>query len=311
MNCVNHPDVPVSAYCQNCGKALCAACVRQVAGVVYCEQCLAERLGMGVPGVVPPGPVPGVPPMGVIAPNGPSPGMAFGLGFIPGVGAFYNGQFLKGIIHVTVFAILIGLANQNGIFGVCIAGWVAYQVFDAYHTARARRDGLPLPDPFGLNDLGSKIGFPGPPGGHHWSPPNGPVWTPPPPPGSGFPPPPAAGFTPVAGFAPEAAVANDPFAPVPPVPPVGFEPLPPMPPPPMPPPMRRHEPVGAIVLIGLGVLFLLNTLNVFHFDVFRHLWPLLLIGFGAVLFAQRSRQVPPPMPPQPPTPPPPPTGDRP
>ena len=31
--------------------------------------------------------------------------------------------------------------------------------FEAYHTARCRRDGLPLPNPFGLNDLGHKLGF--------------------------------------------------------------------------------------------------------------------------------------------------------
>ena len=31
-NCVNHPEIPVAAYCQNCGKALCATCVRSVAG---------------------------------------------------------------------------------------------------------------------------------------------------------------------------------------------------------------------------------------------------------------------------------------
>src|ERR1700733_1870773 len=51
MNCVNHPDAAVAAYCQNCGKALCAQCVRPVSGVIYCEQCLAAKLGIGgVPG---------------------------------------------------------------------------------------------------------------------------------------------------------------------------------------------------------------------------------------------------------------------
>ena len=45
MNCINHPDVPVSAYCQNCGKPLCKDCVRPIAGLIYCEQCVAERIG--------------------------------------------------------------------------------------------------------------------------------------------------------------------------------------------------------------------------------------------------------------------------
>ena len=30
---------------------------------------------------------------------------------------------------------------------------------EAYHTAKARRDGTPLPNPFGLNDLSERLGF--------------------------------------------------------------------------------------------------------------------------------------------------------
>ncbi len=46
MNCIHHPDNAVSAYCQNCGKPLCSQCVRSVAGVIYCEPCLAAKLGV-------------------------------------------------------------------------------------------------------------------------------------------------------------------------------------------------------------------------------------------------------------------------
>ena len=52
MNCANHPDVPAVAYCRTCGKPLCSACVRDVHGVVYCEECLASRLNATMP---PPG----------------------------------------------------------------------------------------------------------------------------------------------------------------------------------------------------------------------------------------------------------------
>ena len=164
MNCVNHPDAAVAAYCQNCGKALCAACVRSVSGVIYCEQCLAAKLGIGAApgsygaygtpagvnytanqggytvsgssagdmnfaagGVIPP-------------PNvGPNPGTATILGIIPGVGAMYNGQYVKALVHVLVFVILIGITDNHGIFGIFIAAWVVYQVFDAHQTAKARR----------------------------------------------------------------------------------------------------------------------------------------------------------------------------
>ena len=44
MNCANHPQTPAAAYCRTCGKPLCSACTRQVMGVIYCENCLAERV---------------------------------------------------------------------------------------------------------------------------------------------------------------------------------------------------------------------------------------------------------------------------
>jgi TM2 domain-containing membrane protein YozV len=45
-------------------------------------------------------------------------------------------------------------------------------------------------------------------------------------------------------------------------------------------------PVGALVLIGLGVVFLLHTLNIWAFSPHR-LWPILLIGSGGFLLARR------------------------
>lgn len=280
MNCANHPEVPVSAYCQNCGKAMCAACMRSVGGVIYCEPCLAERLGMS--GASKTGAPAGYP--GVIAPAGPHPGTAFLLGFIPGVGAMYNGQFIKGLVHVVIFIILIGMTEHVGIFGILVAAWVAYQVFDAFETAKARRDGRPLPDPFGLNDLGNRMGI------HMGGPASGPGVT-----GPGAAGPAAMNYGAAQGFT---------GGQVPPPPPVaGF--TDPYAPPPIPPPpghyygWGRREPIGALVLIVLGVLFLLNTLDVFHFDWFGRLWPVLLICFGVALFLKRTRELPPPPPPPP------------
>src|SRR5580698_1464157 len=169
MTCANHPDRENVAFCQNCGKPLCQECTRVVGSAVYCEPCLAAKLAGNAPppaggsyaytgsdggvnytvsGAVPPP-----------APGEPNPGLAALLGFIPGVGAMYNGQYAKGVVHLIVFAILVSLADEHGIFGLFIAGWVCYQVIEAYHTAKARRDGTPLPNPFGLNDLGERLGF--------------------------------------------------------------------------------------------------------------------------------------------------------
>ena len=145
MNCLNHPDVAAAAYCQNCGKPLCTACIRSVGGVVYCEPCLAARLSGQQPGAA----------EANLTGLHAHPVLAGLLGFIPGVGAMYNGQFVKALAHVLIFAVFVSLSDKSFVFGLLVAAWVFYQVFDAAQTAKARRDGLPLPNPFGLNDLGT------------------------------------------------------------------------------------------------------------------------------------------------------------
>ena len=287
MNCKNHPDRPVASYCQNCGKALCTECVRPVSNSVYCEQCLAERMGQG-PAVA------GVAGSEVpMMPSAPNPALAAVLGFIPGVGAMYNGQYVKAIVHVLVFVVLVGITNAHGIFGIFIAAWIFYQVFDAYHTAKARRFGMPLPDPFGLNDLGNRIGVPN---SQPYAPQYGPATgqpVPGTPPGQGSGPagaapgamPGAAGF--VAGSGPAQPGAS-PYGAYPSYVPVDVagNPLPP-------PDLRRarREPIGAIVLIGLGMLFLFNSLGFFEFNWVGRGWPLILIVIGVWWLVQRTRSV--------------------
>jgi TM2 domain-containing membrane protein YozV len=268
MDCVNHTGVDSTAYCQNCGKALCAGCIRKGAGgQVLCEPCQISWQAYQQPFTMPP------------APGVPNPAAAAALGLIPGVGAMYNGQFVKGLIHVVIFAVLVSAAHLYGVFGIFIAAWICYQSFEAYHTARARRDGATLPDPLGLNDLANSINSggqtpPRPPAGQGPGEPVGPApgsyqapYTPPyqQPPYSGPYTPPTAGFT-------------NPYAP----------PVPPMPP--VPPPScgwGHREPIGAIVLIGLGVLFLLGQLDVFSGRIFEYAWPMLLICLGAWLVIRR------------------------
>ena len=171
MNCLNHPDVAAAAYCQNCGKPLCTACIRSVGGVVYCEPCLAARLSAQ----------PGAAEANLTGLHA-HPVLAGLLGFIPGVGAMYNGQFVKALAHVLIFAVFVSLSDKSFVFGLLIAAWVFYQVFDAAQTAKARRDGLPLPNPFGLNDLGNKLGIapPASPYAAGFTPPPAPQAQPPP-----------------------------------------------------------------------------------------------------------------------------------
>jgi hypothetical protein len=50
----------------------------------------------------------------------------------------------------------------------------------------------------------------------------------------------------------------------------------------------RREPIGAIVLIGLGLLFLLGQMDFFHGRLFEFTWPLMLIGLGVWLMIRRA-----------------------
>jgi TM2 domain-containing membrane protein YozV len=54
-----------------------------------------------------------------------------------------------------------------------------------------------------------------------------------------------------------------------------------------PPPPRDNAPIGAIVLIALGVIFLLDNLGIFRM---HHLWPLFLIGIGIWIAYKRTVQ---------------------
>lgn len=299
MDCVNHPGVERTAFCQNCGKALCAACVRrEPGGQILCEPCWTTWQAVRAP-------------FAPAAPGAPNPGIAAVLGLIPGVGAMYNGQFFKGLLHVVIFAVLISMAQYNGIFGLFIAAWIFYQAFEAYHVAKARRDGDPLPDPLGLNEVGNwlHLGFQ-----TEFRRPQGP----PPPAGAGpfegspGQAPPAAGFAPFQGSyqAPHSNPYQSGYQPPPYTPPAapytpyageppaaGFYPgYPPPPPasgfaagaPPVPPVQwKRREPIAAIILIAMGVLFLLGQ---FSGRVLAFAWPVLLIALGAWLIVRRMQE---------------------
>lgn len=209
MSCVNHPEAAAIAYCRSCGKALCEACRNIAGGTVYC----AEHVPGGARPAESPSPYTAPQPPPPLPDAGASPGLAFLLGLIPGVGAIYNGQYVKGIIHVVILGILISIVSSEDaagglqpLFGMMIAVWVFYMAFEAYHTARKRALGEPV-DEF-------------------------------------------SSIVPRRG-------------------------------------QSSRFPLAPVVLIAVGLIFLLNNLDILHFSQLLRYWPVALIGLGVYMLYER------------------------
>lgn len=202
MKCINHPDLDAVGYCRNCGKPLCQECTRDVRGALYCEPCLASLVA------APPAAAPSA---GAL--QGRSPGVALGLGFIPGLGAVYNGEYIKALVHVLIFGGLVAAQTNDvsggfhAILGVALACFYLYMPIDAYHVAKAGQSGAAIGEPSGPSFLE----------GH-------------------------------------------------------------------------NRPLGAIILIVLGVFLLFANLGWLEWDWFSRLWPLGLVLIGAWLLVERLKR---------------------
>ncbi len=223
--CANHASTPATAYCRTCGKPLCENCKRDVRGIVFCEECIAARLQDTIPTAAPASAL--APP----PPEVPNVGLATFLGFIPGVGAMYNGQFIKGFAHIFIFVMLANASSSADVFGWFVVAFYAYMVIDANKTAKARLHGQPLPDMLGINPL---LGIP------------------------------------------ESATAGNVFQKANSMIDKAGQ-------------ARNKPPIAAIVLIGLGVLFLLDNLGYLHFRWVNTFWPLSLIALGVWMGYRRWR----------------------
>ena len=197
-----------TAFCRICGKQLSLADQRLSAGTVYCVEHVPAAEIPSSPWTSAPMPPPRVSNLD----SSISPGLAFILGLLPGVGAIYNAQYAKGLVHVVVFGMLITLANSDNVgdlhimFGFMIPAWVIYQAFEAYHTAQRRQKGEVVDEFSGL--VSSQAG-------------------------------------------------------------------------------QGGIPVGPLVLIGLGVVFLLNNFELIRISQVVRFWPLALIGAGVYLLYVR------------------------
>jgi len=140
MKCAQHAEVDATGYCRQCGRPLCQECTRNVRGALYCEDCLAN--------IVTP---PQAGPQKTAPGAGAHPGTALALGFIPGLGAVYNGEYVKALVHVAVFGGIIAALSSDlpgeldAFLGIALACFYFYMPIEAYHVAKARQSGQPQP----------------------------------------------------------------------------------------------------------------------------------------------------------------------
>src|ERR1051325_4231156 len=141
MNCAYHIRNPAVVQCNSCARPLCPACDHRIRGFPYCQDCIVtgvEMLQQQTRANLLP----------TLRRNN-SPLVATLLSFVPGLGAAYNGQTSKAIVHFAVFASFFQLAivTESVDFGLplFVAGFFGTWLFsavDAYRTAQLLRAGL-------------------------------------------------------------------------------------------------------------------------------------------------------------------------
>jgi hypothetical protein len=124
MNCSYHAETESTASCDACGRSLCIACTHQIKEKGFCQDCLIEgaelaaRIHRG-------------------SAEGCNPTRAAWLSVFPGLGAIYNGQYLKAVTHFAVFAALCIMADEvHGVFGPAAMVFYFYMMFDSYRSAQ-------------------------------------------------------------------------------------------------------------------------------------------------------------------------------
>lgn len=151
------PSSPIVGYCRATGKALTSSDSVYVNGILYSKE-YAEQTKLTAEPKSPYADAVVADAVASVPKNAEvSPGWAFVLGLIPGVGAIYNQQYAKGLFHIIVFGGLISILERPGVsgpfLGILLAGWYFYMPFEAYHTAQKRQRGEVVDEMSGLVNL--------------------------------------------------------------------------------------------------------------------------------------------------------------
>ncbi|NNE65675.1 MAG: hypothetical protein HKN33_03840 [Pyrinomonadaceae bacterium] len=136
--CAYHTHNAASVNCNGCGKALCPACDHRIKGFPYCQDCIVagvEQLRSNHQAIYVP-----------IVKKHTSPFFSVLLSlFCPGLGAAYNGQTSKALIHFVAFIGLFQMAIATGgspLFVLGFLGMWFFAALDAWRTAQVIRAGI-------------------------------------------------------------------------------------------------------------------------------------------------------------------------
>ncbi|MFV0389293.1 MAG: hypothetical protein ACK5NT_11130 [Pyrinomonadaceae bacterium] len=138
MNCAYHTHNIATVNCNGCGRSLCPACDHRIKGFPYCQECIVNGVDLLRHK--------DVAALAATAKKKTSPPVALLLSlFFPGLGAAYNGQTIKGIVHFLLFAALFQQAIISGGMPIFVLGFIgmwAYAGFDSWRTAQLIRAGI-------------------------------------------------------------------------------------------------------------------------------------------------------------------------
>ena len=127
MYCAYHPSNAARAQCGSCGRPLCAGCDHRIKGYAYCQDCIV----LGIQSL-------SDHQRSSRSRNSARLAALFGV-FLPGLGAIYNRQNVKALVHFLTVACLFQLRHTGFFGGVFFAGGLAfyvYSIIDAYRTAQ-------------------------------------------------------------------------------------------------------------------------------------------------------------------------------
>jgi len=126
MYCSYHTSHAARVQCSSCARALCAACDHRIKGYPYCQDCIVmwiENLSHG---------------SYYGEPSRRRARVAALCAILPGMGAVYNRQNVKAVVHFAAIIGLIQLTHVRVLSGVFALGsllFYAYSIIDAYRTA--------------------------------------------------------------------------------------------------------------------------------------------------------------------------------